>query len=70
MMVYYGQVLEFNKDGTCVFQWWQNKAQNKKDGKWEDISTLIKDCRFTAIYPRITTATLFAEDYKIEQIAI
>ena len=69
-MFYYGQVLEFNKDGTCVFQWWQNKLQNKKDGKWEDITTIIKDCRFTAIYPRITTATLFAEDYKIEQIAI
>lgn len=69
-MFYFGQVLEFKKDGTCVFQWWQNKEQNKKDGKWEDITTIIKDCRFTAIYPRITTATLFDEDYKIEQIAI
>lgn len=69
-MFYYGQVLEFNKDGTCVFQWWQSKQQSKIDGKWSDITTLIKDCEFTAIYPRITTATLFDEDYKIEQIAI
>jgi len=69
-MFYFGQVLEFNKDGTCVFQWWQSKVQNKKDGKLKDISTIIKNCRFNAIYPRITTATLFDEDYKIEQISI
>ncbi len=69
-MFYYGQVLEFNKDGTCVFQWWQSKQQSKIDGKWSDITTLTKDCEFTAIYPRITTATLFDEDYKIEQISI
>ncbi len=37
---------------------------------WVNEFQLIKDCYFNAIYPRITTATLFAEDYKIEQIAI
>jgi len=82
-MFYYGQVLEFNKDGTCVFQWWKSKHINRDDLKfkengrmvsykdmWVNEFALIKDCEFNAIYPRITTATLFDEDYKIEQIAI
>tara|TARA_B100001063_G_C16726426_1_gene536695 strand:- start:111 stop:872 length:762 start_codon:yes stop_codon:yes gene_type:complete len=82
-MFYYGQVLEFNKDGSCVFQWWKSKHINRDDLKfkengkmvsykdmWVNEFALIKDCNFTAIYPRITTATLFDEDYKIEQIAI
>lgn len=82
-MFYFGQVLEFNKDGTCVFQWWKSKHINREDIKakvdgkimsykdmWVNDYQLIKDCRFNAIYPRITTATLFDEDYKIEQIAI
>jgi hypothetical protein len=82
-MFYYGQVLEFNKDGSCVFQWWKSKHIHKDDYKfhengkkvsykdmWVNEYQLIKDCNFTAIYPRITTSTLFDEDYKIEQIAI
>jgi len=82
-MFYYGQVLEFNKDGSCVFQWWKSKHINKDDIKlkengklisyknmWVNDYELIKECNFAAIYPRITTATLFDEDYKIEQIAI
>ena len=82
-MFYYGQVLEFNKDGSCVFQWWKSKHINRDDLKfkehgrmvsykdmWVNEFALIKDCEFNAIYPRITTHTLFDEDYKIEQIAI
>ena len=82
-MFYYGQVLEFNKDGSCVFQWWKSKHINRDDLKfkehgrmvsykdmWVNEFQLIKDCEFNAIYPRITTHTLFDEDYKIEQIAI
>jgi len=82
-MFYYGQVLEFNKDGSCVFQWWKSKHINRDDIKlkengklisyknmWVNDYELIKECNFAAIYPRITTATLFDEDYKIEQIAI
>ena len=82
-MFYYGQVLEFNKDNSCVFQWWKRKHKNKEDLKfkeqgkmvsykdmWVNEEELIIDCEFNAIYPRITTHTLFDEDYKIEQIAI
>jgi len=82
-MFYYGQVLEFNKDGSCVFQWWKSKHINRDDLKfnesgrmvsykdmWVNEYALIKDCEFNAIYPRITTSTLFDEDYKIEQISI
>ena len=82
-MFYYGQVLEFNKNGSCVFQWWKNKHINKDDLKfkengkqvsyknmWVNEYELIKDCDYSAIYPRLTTSTLFDEDYKIEQIAI
>tara|TARA_R110002020_G_scaffold345366_2_gene559365 strand:- start:333 stop:1094 length:762 start_codon:yes stop_codon:yes gene_type:complete len=82
-MFYYGQVLEFNKDGSCVFQWWKSKHINRDDLKfkengkmvsyknmWVNEFALIKDCNFTAIYPRITTHTLFDEDYKIEQVSL
>lgn len=82
-MFYYGQVLDFNKDGSCVFQWWKSKHINKdnvkfkENGKlisyknmWVNDYELIKECNFAAIYPRLTTSTLFDEDYKIEQIAI
>jgi len=82
-MFYFGQVLKFNKDGSCVFQWWKSKHINRDDLKfkengrmvsykdmWVNEFELIKDCQFNAIYPRITTHTLFDEDYKIEQIAI
>jgi len=82
-LFYYGQVLEFNKDSTCVFQWWKSKHINRDDLKfkengrmisykdmWVNEFELLKNCEFKAIYPRITTHTLFDEDYKIEQIAI
>jgi len=82
-MFYYGQVLEFNDDGSCVFQWWKDKFKSSHELKfkekgqmvtykdmWINEYELIKDCEFNAIYPRITTHTLFDEDYKIEQIAL
>ena len=82
-MFYYGQVLEFNKDGSCVFQWWKSKHINRDDIKfkesgklvsykdmWVSEFKLLRNCEFTAIYPRITTHTLFDEDYKIEQVSL
>jgi len=80
---YYGQVLKFNSDESCIFQWWKTKNINKIDltfdenGKkvsykdmWVNEYELIRKFDFTAIYPRISTSTLFDEDYKIEQVSL
>ena len=82
-LFYFGQVLKFNKDDTCVFQWWKKRfictdaRKFKENGSHIDYQDmiinefkLIKDCNYKAIFPQLSQNTMFDEDYKIEQIAI
>ena len=82
-MFYYGHILDFNKDGTVVFQQWKSTFMNNDDIKFTEKGRKVsyenmmineweirKDCQYDAIYPQIANISLFDEDYKIEQIAI
>tara|TARA_R110002012_G_C11531138_1_gene600501 strand:- start:102 stop:863 length:762 start_codon:yes stop_codon:yes gene_type:complete len=80
---YFGNVLDFNKDGTCVFQQWKSTFMNKDDIKFMELGKKVtyenmmisqyelrKDCYYDAIYPQISLISCFDTDYKIEQISI
>lgn len=80
---YYGHVLDFNKDGTCVFQQWKSTFMNNdniqftENGKKVSYQNMMinewelrEDCHYDAIYPQISNISLFETDYKIEQISL
>ena len=82
-MFYYGKILDFNKSGTVVFQQWKSTFISEDDTKFTHLGKrksykgmlindmeLREDCHFDAIYPQIAEISLFAEDYKIEQISL
>jgi len=85
---YFGNVLGWNSDGTCVFQQWKRRFQcnhqtnfypSKNENDWEAVDyagmvindfTLHKKAQYIAVYPQITSSSLFDEDFKIEKISI
>ena len=80
---YFGHVLDFNKDGTCVFQQWKSTFMNSDDiqftenGKKVSYQNMMinqwelrKNCKYDAIYPQISNISLFETDYKVEKISI
>lgn len=82
-LFYFGHVLDFNKDGTCVFQQWKKTYMNTDDIKFTENSKKVsyenmminewelrKDCHYDSIYPQISNISLFETDYKIEQISL
>ena len=82
-LFYFGHVLDFNKDGTCVFQQWKNTFVNKDNIKFKENGKIVsyenmminewelrKNCYYDSIYPQISNISLFENDYKIEQISI
>ena len=82
-MFYYGKILDFNKNGTVVFQQWKSTFISEDDTRFTHLGKrksykgmlindmeLREDCHFDAIYPQIAEISLFDDDYKIEQIAI
>ena len=80
---YFGNVLDFNKDGTCIFQQWKSIFINKDNIKFTELGKKVsyedmmineyelrKNCYYDAIYPQISLISCFDTDYKIEQISI
>ena len=83
-LFYLGQILKFNKDGTCDFQWWKRQFICNADEKFTNDKgikssyngmiineyELVKHSTYKTVFPQISNLTLFDEDYKIEQISI
>jgi len=82
-LYYYGHVLDFNKDGTAVFQQWkgtfmnQDKIEFTEQGEKVTYDNMMinkwekrNKCEYEAIYPQISNISLFQTDYKVEQISL